>query len=160
MATLAGVYRCLPALLLVVAVAATCTRNSGSKEVKGDTIPVTIGKHTLRVEVAADSLTRERGLMFRKEMPEERGMLFVFPEAQPLSFWMKNTFLPLSIAFLDGDGTILNIEDMAPLDEYTHHRSQGAARYALEVNQGWFDRHGVSAGDHVDFEIPASIEIQ
>ena len=122
-----------------------------------NTIVVTMGDAQVYAEVAATPVQREQGLMFRKTMPEDVGMLFVFPRAEPLSFWMKNTYIPLSIAFIDSEGVILNIEDMAPLDEQSRARSLGAAVYALEVNQGWFEANGVEAGQRVDFELPDGV---
>lgn len=112
------------------------------------TIPITIGGHTLSVEVARTPAQRERGLMFREALGEGRGMLFVYEHDQILAFWMHNTRIPLSIAFLDADGRILNIADMQPEDD-TIHRSAGVARYALEVPQGWFARHHITVGEKV-----------
>lgn len=111
-------------------------------------IPLAIGKHKVMAEVASDPQSRERGLMFRFDLRDEDGMLFVFPEPQRLTFWMKNTPLPLSIAFIDARGVILNIRDMMP---YTldGHPSEGEALYALEVNRGWFAARGIRPGDRV-----------
>lgn len=106
---------------------------------------IRVGDTSLRVEVAADEGSRAQGLMYRDSLPEGRGMLFVYPSARVRSFWMKNTRIPLSIAFADSDGTIVRIADMAPLDTSTT-SSLTPARYALEVNQGWFERHGVERG--------------
>jgi len=89
--------------------------------------------------------------MFRRSLPEDEGMLFVFEEPQMLEFWMKNTYVPLDIAFIASDGRILNIEAMKPLDDGPRYRSKGSARYAVEANRGWFDRHGVKPGDQVHF---------
>jgi uncharacterized membrane protein (UPF0127 family) len=83
-------------------------------------------------------------------------MLFVFERPQPLSFWMKNTPAPLSIAFIDEHGAILNIRDMTPNDDTTLHRSQGNALYALEVRKGWFDEQGIKAGASVRGLPPAA----
>ena len=82
-------------------------------------------------------------------LPEHRGMLFVFPRSMPLSFWMMNTFIPLSIAYIDDTGTILNITDMKP-QTTDPHPSAGPARYALEMNQGWFAKRGIKAGAKVE----------
>lgn len=106
---------------------------------------------TLWVEIASDPETQARGLMYRRELPEDQGMLFVFEYSQPLSFWMRNTLLPLDIAFLSSDKRIENILPMKPLDEGPRYESRGPALYAIEANQGWFDRHGVKAGDKVQF---------
>jgi len=111
-------------------------------------VELTVRGSAVRAEVAATAESRATGLMFRREMGRDEGMLFVFPEEEPLSFWMKNTHLPLSIAFLDAKGVILNIEDMEPRTE-TPHRSKGPARYALEMNRGWFKKKGAGPGDVV-----------
>jgi len=104
-------------------------------------------------EIADDNAERQKGLMARPEgsLPEDAGMLFVFGREQPLSFWMKDTLIPLSIAYIAADGRIVDIQDMAPLDE-TSHPSAEPAKYALEVNQGFFAECGVEMGDTV--EIP------
>jgi uncharacterized membrane protein (UPF0127 family) len=105
-----------------------------------------VGNQRMTVEVAATPGSRGRGLMFRKELPEDRGMLFVFPEEKVLEFWMRNTDIPLSIAFADASGRIVRIADMEPHSEALV--SSGApARYALEVNRGWYAKHGVADGD-------------
>jgi len=89
--------------------------------------------------------TRSRGLMFRKSLAPNAGMVFVFDEASQHCMWMKNTYLPLSVAFLDDSGTIINIEDMAPQTEDTH-CAQRPARYALEMERGWFASRGIKPG--------------
>ncbi len=108
-----------------------------------------VGGVTLTVEVADDPLERSQGLMYRESLPEDRGMLFVYPDEEPRAFWMKNTTIPLSIAFADAEGVIIGIMDMAPDDGRTRYRSSGPAMYALEVNRGWFQRHAVKAGDKI-----------
>jgi uncharacterized membrane protein (UPF0127 family) len=108
-------------------------------------IPLTAGMHVIQAEVAASPQERAIGLMHRKSMPANNGMLFVFEEAQPQCFWMKNTLLPLSIAFLDDAGQVVNIADMKPLDESSH-CSAKPVRFALEMNQGWFAKRGIKAG--------------
>jgi uncharacterized membrane protein (UPF0127 family) len=107
------------------------------------------GPEPLRVEIAADPAAWQRGLMFRRDLPEDRGMLFVFPAATGEPFWMKNTLIPLSVAFADKNGLILRILDMAPCkkDPCPTYYPGVAYRQALEVNQGWFERHGVREGD-------------
>ncbi|AHE99433.1 DUF192 domain-containing protein [Thioalkalivibrio paradoxus] len=107
-----------------------------------------IADQTLTIEIAATPESMSRGLMFREHLPEDHGMLFVWPRDRVVAMWMKNTVIPLSVAFLDRDFRILNIADMEPRTLEPHH-SQGRARYALEVNQGWFERHGVGPGDHI-----------
>jgi len=103
----------------------------------------------LHAEVAATGQSRTTGLMYRFSLRPDSGMLFVFGTPQPLRFWMKNTFVPLSIAFIGSDGHILNIEDMAPQTENTH-SSRGMALFALEMKKGWFAAHGVGPGDRVE----------
>ena len=115
---------------------------------------IRIGGHTLTVEVASTPEQRATGLMHRHRMDEDRGMIFVFENDQILSFWMKDTLIPLSIAFISADGTIRQIEDMEPesLSSVTSRRS---VLYALEVNRGWFDARGIVPGDRV--ELPPQI---
>lgn len=108
-----------------------------------------VADQTLTVEIAATPQAMARGLMFREHMPEAHGMLFIWPGDQVIAMWMKNTLIPLSVAFIDRDFRVLNIADMEPHSLRTH-PSHGPARYALEVNQGWFDRHGIEAGTRVD----------
>jgi len=110
---------------------------------------LTIDNQTLTVEVAATPETRATGLMNRFSLQQDHGMLFVFEAPQPLPFWMKDTYIPLSIAFVDDNGRILNIEDMRPRDEASHW-SRGAALYAIEMRQGWFASKGIGAGSIVN----------
>ena len=108
----------------------------------------------LTVELARTAGERSRGLMFRDELAEDGGMLFVYVEDTEAGFWMKDTLIPLSIAFIAADGTILDVQDMEPLSEELY-RPPEPYRYALEVNQGWFREHGLGRGDRV--EIPEGI---
>jgi uncharacterized membrane protein (UPF0127 family) len=105
----------------------------------------------VEVEIADDEAEQRRGLMERTELAENAGMLFVFDREAPRSFWMRNTLIPLSIAYIAADGRIVDIQDMQPLDE-TSHPSAEPAQYALEVNQGFFAERGIEVGDVV--EIP------
>ena len=106
----------------------------------------------MRVEIADDDFERARGLMYRTALVEKRGMLFVYEEEQQkLSFWMKNTLIPLSIAFMDTEGRIVDIQDMEPLDDDPpSYVSAEPAQYALEVNQGFFEERGVEVGDRAE----------
>ncbi len=116
------------------------------------TLPTTqlsAGIHIIRAEVADTDATRRDGLMFRRELPGNNGMLFVFEQPDVQCFWMRNTLLPLSIAFIADDGTIVNIEDMAPQTEDPH-CAKKPVRYALEMSQGWFKQHGIAAGRKLD----------
>jgi len=110
---------------------------------------ILVGKTPLRVEVADTPEEQERGLMFRQSMPDNEGMLFVFKESHEMSFWMRNTLIPLDIAFVGADSIILNIHQAKPLDDSINYRSAGAAKYVIETNQGWFARHGIRPGDKV-----------
>ena len=108
-------------------------------------------KVEVRVELADDLAEQTKGLMDRTTLGENRGMLFVYPEERELSFWMKNTLIPLSIAFIDSERRIIDIQDMKPLDdEPPHYVSSEPAQYALEVNQGFFKSRGVKIGDSVE----------
>ncbi len=111
-------------------------------------IELEIKGHKLIAEVAANDPSRATGLMHRRMLPENRGMLFVFPAAALQSFWMMNTHVPLSIAFIDEGGAIINIADMKPLTTEPH-GSARAAKYALEMNQGWFAKRGIMPGARI-----------
>ena len=110
--------------------------------------PLTAGMHVIRAEVASNNETRARGLMYRKELAPNAGMLFVFEQPAVQCFWMRNTLIPLSIAFLADDGTITNIADMTPMTENSH-CSSAPVRLALEMEQGWFAKRGISAGKKI-----------
>lgn len=112
------------------------------------TYPLRIGEHPIRAELANTPETRRKGLMFRERLADGSGMIFIFPGEQRISMWMKNTPIPLSVAFLDSGGRILNIEDMQPQSEQSH-SSAGPAKYALEMNQGWFEKRRIRPGERV-----------
>ena len=112
-------------------------------------IPLAVNGHKLTAEVAANDEVRMQGLMHRRVLPESRGMLFVFREVERHAMWMMNTHIPLSVAFLDERGVIINIADMQPHTRDTYAASQ-PAKYALEVNQGWFRKRGIKAGVKVE----------
>ena len=111
-------------------------------------LELTAGFHRIEAEVAANDQNRQVGLMNRKSMPPQHGMLFVFTQDNTHCMWMRNTFLPLSVAFLDEEGRIINVEDMAPQTENSH-CAAAAARFALEMNQGWFAGKGLKSGQHI-----------
>jgi uncharacterized membrane protein (UPF0127 family) len=113
------------------------------------TVPLRINGHDIRAEVAHTPDARAKGLMHRKTLPENQGMLFVYSEPGPHAMWMKNTPLPLSVAFIDSEGVILNIRTMTPLSSEGH-TAAGDAAYALEMNAGWFERRGIKKGDRVE----------
>jgi hypothetical protein len=112
------------------------------------TYPLKIKGHTLRAELARTEEEKRTGLMFRKQLGENSGMVFVYEREGRWAMWMKNTYVPLSVAFIDRDGRILNIEDMQPLT-LDSHQAAGPAKYALEVNRGWFAQRGIRPGDRV-----------
>jgi uncharacterized membrane protein (UPF0127 family) len=109
------------------------------------TTVLNINQHKLTAEIARSPDARSTGLMNRFSLQPDHGMLFIFERTEPLAFWMKNTYVPLSIAFLGEDGRIINIEDMAPQTEDSHW-SKGPARYALEMKKGWFAERGIGPG--------------
>ena len=108
-------------------------------------ITLSSGIYQIDTQLALTPEQHEIGLMFRKEMPQQEGMLFVFPSPSKQCFWMKNTILPLTAAFIADDGTIVNLEDMKPQTTDSH-CSVKPVRYVLEMNQGWFAKKGVKAG--------------
>jgi uncharacterized protein len=106
---------------------------------------IRLNDQILDIEVASTQEERARGLMEREDLPDGNGMLFIYPEPRILSFWMKNTLIPLSIGFFDQERRLINIEEMNPPagDNLPTYKSRKPAQYALEVPQGWFERHGV-----------------
>jgi uncharacterized membrane protein (UPF0127 family) len=108
-------------------------------------VQLNAGMHLIRAEVVSDPATRAQGLMHRKSLAQNAGMLFIFDEDAIHCMWMKNTLIPLSVAFIDDRGTIVNIADLEPHSEASHCAAQ-PARYALEMNRGWFAARGIKAG--------------
>lgn len=111
-------------------------------------ISLSAGMHLIQAQVAATPQERAVGLMFRKEMPVNEGMLFVFEQPSGQCFWMKNTLLPLTAAFVADDGTIVNLANMQP-QSLDSHCSAKPVRYVLEMHQGWFDKRGIKAGSRL-----------
>lgn len=109
------------------------------------TIKLSAGIHLITAEVAASDPSRVRGLMFRESLAPNHGMLFVFDHKAIHCMWMRNTLIPLSVAFVDDDGAIVNIEDMAPRTE-TSHCARRPVRFALEMEKGWFAKRGIGPG--------------
>ena len=130
--------RLLLALILALAAALALAQPSTVAELRA-------GMHLIRAEVAADFSTRARGLMHRKGLAPNSGMLFIFDGPSQQCMWMKNTYIPLSVAFLDEQGTIINIADMQPHSEQTHCSSRPAL-YALEMTRGWFAERNIKPG--------------
>jgi len=112
------------------------------------TVALSINGHKIIAEVAATPERRATGLMHRFSLQPDHGMVFVFDYPEPQAFWMKNTFIPLSIAFIAADGRIINIDEMQPHDESIH-PSRGPALYAIEMRKGWFTERGIRSGDSV-----------
>jgi hypothetical protein len=121
---------------------------------------ISIKGHPLAVELAATPDARVCGLSNRVKLPENHGMLFIYPTLGPRTFWMKDTHIPLSIAFLDDSGLILSIQPMTPMQTNERYRSLQPVRYALEVNQSWFAEHGIGVGDSVEMKLPVVIDIR
>lgn len=138
----------LKSLLAIGTVGAAALTTLAQAQSALPVVPLTAGMYAIQAEVAATPEQRERGLMYRKSMPANAGMLFIFDEKAGHCFWMKNTDLPLSIAFLADDGSIVNIEDMAPQTE-DNHCPRAAVRYALEMNKGWFAQKGIKPGARI-----------
>lgn len=113
-----------------------------------EVIELRAGMHRIRAEVARTEAQRERGLMFRQSLPLNTGMLFIFERPRTYCFWMRNTPLPLSIAFVGDDGTVVNIADMEPQSEDSH-CANAPVRFALEMEQGWFAAKGIAAGSRL-----------
>lgn len=141
-------FRLILLLLLVGFAPLSCSKNSDLQ-----TQVIRINQWEVTVETADTLESQEKGLMGRESLDENRGMLFVYDRDAKKSFWMKNTTIPLSIAYIAADGTIREIYDMEPLSTRTVD-SRYSVRYALEVNQGAFERHGINAGDKVEFIKP------
>lgn len=116
---------------------------------KFDVMSLTAGINLIRAEVAAAPAQREQGLMFREKMGANDGMVFVFEGPAEVCMWMKNTLLPLSVAFIDGSGKIVNIEDMQP-QTLDSHCAKKLVRYALEMNLGWFKQKNIKPGTVIE----------
>ena len=146
-------FRLVPVLCFVMA----AIGSTGGRAADLPTRTLTIGKQTFVVEVVTTPEQRATGLMNRFSLQPDHGMLFVFDKPQALAFWMKNTYIPLSIAYLDASGVVLNIEDMRPHDESSHW-SHGPALYAIEMKQGWFAGKQIGPGAKVSGLPPPSRE--
>jgi uncharacterized membrane protein (UPF0127 family) len=141
--------QCLLAALLAASSAAA--QDAQGVPQRLGTVRLNAGIHNIEAEVAQSPAERSTGLMHRREMPVNHGMLFAFERPGVQCFWMKNTLLPLSIAFRADDGTIVNIADMKP-ETTDSHCSAKAVRYALEMNQGWFAKRGLQSGTKLSGE--------
>jgi uncharacterized membrane protein (UPF0127 family) len=135
-------YKLIPVAFALLAAAAVAQEQP---QMNLPRVKLSAGMHQIDAQVAATPDQRMTGLMHRKDMPQHEGMLFVFEQPTQQCFWMKNTLLPLSIAFVADDGAIVNIEEMAP-QTLDSHCSKEPVRYVLEMNKGWFARKGIKAG--------------
>jgi uncharacterized membrane protein (UPF0127 family) len=133
--------------LLLMPLSSACQAQEAAQSLPR--IALHAGMHNISAEVAQSPGERQIGLMHRRTMPVNDGMLFIFEDAQLHCFWMKNTLLPLSIAFLGEDGSIVNIEDMQANTEASH-CPKAKVRYALEMNQGWFAKRGYKPGMKIE----------
>lgn len=132
--------------LLMLAAAGTSAQERAQPRLQ--TVELTAGMHRIQAEVAQTPTQQMIGLMHRQTMAANEGMLFVYEQPQVHCFWMRNTLLPLSIAFIDDDGRIVNVLDMQPLTEDSHCAAR-PVRFALEMNQGWFAKRGLKAGSRL-----------
>jgi uncharacterized membrane protein (UPF0127 family) len=131
--------------LAAILVALLAAASASAQQPPLPAIDLTAGMHRIHAEVANDTGSRTQGLMFRESMAQNAGMVFVFEENATHCMWMKNTLLPLSVAFIDLAGEIINIADMKPQTEDSHCAAR-PARYALEMNKGWFAQRGIKPG--------------
>jgi hypothetical protein len=136
------------ARLLIAALGLAAPLAAAQPQAKLPTLALNVGIHLVHAEIANTLPSRAQGLMFRKSLDASHGMLFVFPDIGPQCMWMRNTYVPLSVAFIDEAGVILNIADMKPQTEDSH-CAAGPARYALEMNQGWFAAKGIKPGARI-----------
>lgn len=150
--------RSIPALLLAallaVSLAACGEKAAAAKSPKtvNDHFPIKIGERTVRMQIAALPPEMQRGLMFRQSLGCDEGMLFVFPRAERMSFWMRNTTIPLDIGYIDAEGVLREIYPLHPLDERSVASRGRDLKFALEMNQGWFKDNGVKPGDKLDLD--------
>jgi uncharacterized membrane protein (UPF0127 family) len=136
---------CSLALALAAAASAQAQGTQGTPQPRLPTVDLRAGMHVIKAELAVTPSQQMTGMMFRTEMPGNEGMLFVNDERSVRCFWMKNTYVPLTIAFIADDGSIVNLADMQPRDESSH-CSKAPVRFALEMPQGWFAKRGIKAG--------------
>lgn len=140
---------CLRALLLAILLPAALplahAQNDGRPQLDLPRVTLSAGMHRIDAQVAARPEQRQIGLMHRREMPVHEGMLFVFEQPATQCFWMRNTLIPLTAAFVADDGRIVNLVDMQPLSEQSHCSTE-PVRYVLEMNQGWFAKRRIAAG--------------
>lgn len=142
------------AIVLGLAIAVAAFHGAITEERQG--LPLQIDNQTVNVEVANTSAERREGLMYRRNLPENHGMLFVYPDEDKRSFWMKNTYIPLDIIFVDSNGEVINIEQADPEpntsdENLKRYRSESPAKYVIEVKQGFSREHNITPGSKVVF---------
>ncbi|MDB5875089.1 MAG: hypothetical protein JWQ07_4531 [Ramlibacter sp.] len=137
--------RALTALASLALAAASLSATAQDAQMNLQRVTLSAGMHQIDAQVALTPEQRTVGLMFRKEMPQHEGMLFVFEQPSVQCFWMMNTLLPLTAAFVADDGTVVNLADMKPRTTDSH-CSAKPVRYVLEMNQGWFAKKGIKPG--------------
>lgn len=135
----------LRSLAAAATLAGTATLAFAQPQLDLPRVPITAGMYRIDAQVAATPQQRQTGLMFRENLPQQEGMLFVFEEPAVQCFWMKNTLVPLTAAFVADDGRIVNLADMQPQTTDSH-CSEAPVRYVLEMNQGWFAKKGLRKG--------------
>jgi uncharacterized membrane protein (UPF0127 family) len=136
-------FRVLLASLVISSLSVSTLAQDGPQSLQA--IKLSVGMHVIQAELAQTPEQRSTGLMFRKTMGTNDGMLFAFEEPGQQCFWMKNTLLPLSVAFIADDGSVVNIDDMKP-QTLDSHCSTKPVRFVLEMNDGWFVKRGIKAG--------------
>ena len=142
-------------LLLSAALLGSAHAQDQQPQADLDRTALSIGLYKIDVQIAQTPKQREIGLMFRKEMPQAEGMIFVFEQPATQCFWMRNTLLPLTAAFVADDGRIVNLVDMKPMTENSH-CSEEPVRYVLEINQGWFAKKNIKKGEKQGGELFAA----
>lgn len=136
-------------LLLCLLLSTSLTEAAPEPQLHLSKVSLSLGTNSLSAQIAADDATRERGLMSRTNLAANEAMVFVFPAPRPVAFWMKDTPVPLSIAYVGPSGRIFEIHDLKPFDETPVPSASDAVVYAIEVPKGWFAEHGVTAGSMV-----------
>lgn len=145
-------FRSLHALGVILALAvmgcgaSQALAEDGEPQMNLSRTTIRAGMHQIDAQVAATDLQRQTGLMWRKQMPTHEGMLFIFDEPAVQCFWMRNTLIPLQIAYLSDDGVVVNLIEMKPKDETSRNCSTKPVRYVLEMNKGWFTKRKIAAG--------------
>jgi len=134
------------AVIAALCVAAVASAQDGPQKLAQ--VRLNAGIHNINAELASTPQQREIGLMFRNAMPANDGMLFVFEQPGQQCFWMRNTLIPLSVAFIGDDGSVVNIDDMKP-QTLDSHCSAKPVRFVLEMNEGWFAKRGIKAGSRL-----------